>query len=192
MPRVSQVDPQSSDELLEIAAGVLRTRKANLVRGRVPALFGILFHRPDIAQAFSVLGNEVRHKGILSDRVRDLTILQVARLNRCAYLWHVHLDHALASGLERESLYRLDEPEAPHLDARDRAVLAYARAMTVDVVVQDAVYNEAARHFSEPEMVELSALVAFYNLNTRLLLAFGIENEAGRREVPLPFESRLR
>lgn len=192
MLRVSLVDLQSSDELQHIAAGVLKTRKANLVQGRVPALFGILFHRPQVAQAICVLGNELRHKGILSDRVRDLTILQVARLNRCAYLWHVHLDHALASGLERESLYRLDEPNPAQLDARDRAVLAYARAMTVDVVVPDTVYNEAARHFSEPEMVELNALVAFYNLSTRLLLAFNIDNEEGRPKVPLPFESPLR
>lgn len=38
----------------------------------------------------------------------------------------------------------------------------------------------------QPEMVELSALVAFYNLATRLLVAFGIEHEEGRSREPLP------
>lgn len=187
MPRFSEVDPDSSEELKAVAEHVFSTRKRNIVMGRIPSMFGMLFHRPQVAQAFSTLGNELRHKGLLSDRIRDLTILQVARLNRCAYLWHVHLDHALASGLDRDSLYRLDAPDPAHFGARDRAVLAYARAMTIDIAVPDAIFAEARRHFSEPELVELTAVIGFYNMNTRMLVAFGIDNEEGRPTVALPF-----
>ena len=190
MSRISEVDPNSSEELKAVADHVFSTRKRNIVMGKIPSMFGMMFHRPQVAQAFSTLGNELRHKGILSDRIRDLTILQVARLNRCAYLWHVHLDHALSSGLPRDSLYRLDDPDPAHLDARDRAVLAYARAMTVDVAVSDAIFAEVAKHFSEDELVELTAVVGFYNMNTRVLVAFGIENEEGRPTVKLPFGTK--
>ena len=191
MARFSTVDPNSSDELKAVAAHVLPTRKRNIVLGRIPLMFGMLFHRPQVAQAFSTLGNELRHRGILSDRVRDLTILQVARLNRCAYLWHVHLDHALSSGLDRDGLYQLDAPPQQHFDARDRAALAYARAMTVDIAVPDDVHAEAARHFSEAELIELAAVIGFYNMNTRMLVAFGIHNEEGRPTVALPFKADI-
>lgn len=187
MNRFTEIDADSSEEVRDVAAHVLRTRKENIVKAHIPSLFGILFHRPKIAEAFSILGNELRHNGLLSDRERDLVILQVSRLNRCEFLWHVHLERIVTSGRDRNSLYRLDDPDAAWFDARDQAVLAYARAMTVNVLVPDAIHAEARQHFSEVEMVELAALVGFYNLNTRLLVAFGIDCEDGRTKVPLPF-----
>ena len=187
MRRFTEIDPNSNEELQSIASHVLRTRKENIVKTNIPSLFGILFHRPKIAEAFSVLGNELRHNGLLSDRERDLVILQVSRLTRCEFLWHVHRERIVASGRDRNSLYRLEHPDLAWFDVRDLAVLAYAKAMTVDVVVPDAIHAATRQHFSEPEMVELAALTGFYNLNTRLLVAFGIDCEDGRTKVPLPF-----
>lgn len=106
MARLSEADWRSSAALKELAAEMLRTRKADIVGGRLPTLFGILLQRPRIAKALSALGEELRNNGILSDRIRELALLQVVRLNKCPLLWNVHLPHAFACGLKRESLYR--------------------------------------------------------------------------------------
>src|SRR5262249_16021353 len=60
---------------------------------------------------------------------------------------------------------------AANFSDRERAALALADIMTLDIDVPDAVYNEAARHFSARQMVELAVLIGSYNMNTRVLKA---------------------
>jgi alkylhydroperoxidase family enzyme len=64
---------------------------------------------------------------------------------------------------------------------RDRAVLAYTDAMTRDVAVPDAVFEEVRVHFDERELVELTVLIGTYNMHNRVMLALGIDLEAQTR-----------
>jgi len=56
-------------------------------------------------------------------------------------------------------------------------VLAYCESMTRDVQVPDAVFNGVRNHFSEKEIVELTATIAAYNLVSRFLEAIKIDHE---------------
>jgi alkylhydroperoxidase family enzyme len=56
-------------------------------------------------------------------------------------------------------------------------VLAYVDAMTRDVEVPDAVFREMRAHFRERAAVELTVLVAAYNMHTRVLRALDIDPE---------------
>ena len=60
---------------------------------------------------------------------------------------------------------------------RERASLAYADAMTRDVDVPDAVFDALPQHFSEREIVELTLLIATYNMSTRFMQALRIDPE---------------
>jgi alkylhydroperoxidase family enzyme len=60
---------------------------------------------------------------------------------------------------------------------KERAVLAYADAMTHDVSVPDAVFADIRRHFSERELVELTVLIGTYNMHNRVMQALAIDLE---------------
>jgi alkylhydroperoxidase family enzyme len=62
-------------------------------------------------------------------------------------------------------------------DERERAALELAEAMTFTPAnVSDAVFDEARRHFSEDELVELVASIAMENYRARFNRAFAIES----------------
>lgn len=77
-----------------------------------------------------------------------------------------------------EQIAALDGWEASdQFDARERAVLAYADAMTRDVTVPDNVFAGVRARFDEREAIELTATIAFYNLVSRFLVALGVDLE---------------
>lgn len=59
---------------------------------------------------------------------------------------------------------------------RERVALEYAEAMTLSGVgVSDALFARVRAHFSEPEIVELTAAVALENFRSKFNTALGIE-----------------
>jgi alkylhydroperoxidase family enzyme len=59
---------------------------------------------------------------------------------------------------------------------RERIALSYAEAMTVtDRTVSDELFARVRAHFSEPEIVELTAAVALENFRSKFNVALGIE-----------------
>jgi alkylhydroperoxidase family enzyme len=66
---------------------------------------------------------------------------------------------------------------SPAFDARDRAVLAYAEAMTRDIRVPEVVFQQVREMLTEREVVELTATIAGYNLVSRFLEAMAIDHE---------------
>jgi len=60
--------------------------------------------------------------------------------------------------------------------ASERAALAYAEAMTITgQKVTDELFAEVRRHFSEAQVVELTAAVALENFRSKFNVALGIE-----------------
>ena len=72
-----------------------------------------------------------------------------------------------------------DYGESPHFDARERAVLAWSEAMTLNTAKDDdEVWNELRRHFNEAEIVEISLASAMFNMINRLNDSFRTELES--------------
>ena len=67
----------------------------------------------------------------------------------------------------------------------DRLVLEYAEALThTPVEVPDELYARLAKHFSETQLVELTAAVAFENHRARMNNAFRIGSQSFASRVP--------
>ena len=63
-------------------------------------------------------------------------------------------------------------------DAREKAVLAWSEAMTLNTAKRDdAVWDGLARHFNEAEIVEVSLACAMFNMINRLNDSFRTELE---------------
>jgi alkylhydroperoxidase family enzyme len=65
-----------------------------------------------------------------------------------------------------------------HYAPAERAALAYAETMTITgQKVTDELFAEVRRHFSEAQVVELTAAVALENFRSKFNVALGIESQ---------------
>ena len=144
--------------------------------GRLLNLYRMLLHSPPVADGWLHLGTAVRYQAQLDGHSRELAICRVGQLTGARYEWEHHLPLARREGISNEQLDALSAWQASdRFDARERAVLAYADAMTRDVTVPDQVFEALSAYFDRREIVELTATVAFYNMVSRFLVALEID-----------------
>ena len=79
-PRVSRLDPAS-------ASGPLRAAFDNLIRqrGKVPNLFRVAGHRPDIAATLAAHLDAVMGPGEVPELLKELLSVRVSHINQCRY-----------------------------------------------------------------------------------------------------------
>jgi len=83
----------------------------------------------------------------------------------------------MQAGASQEKVKQVERAaDSPLYDERERAAIAYAEAMTVTGRrVSDELFARVRRHFSEAEVVELTAAVALENFRSKFNVALGIE-----------------
>jgi len=160
-----------------------------------------LLHNPSIADGWNTLLGAIRTKNSLPQRVTELAVCRVAVLNSASYEWHSHSPLALAGGVSAEGLQTvLSTPRLAQgksgksegeggLSEKEWAVLVYVDAMTRDVNVEDATFEEVRKWFSETESVELTATVAGYNCVSRFLVALNV-GECNGQEMKVPEQKK--
>jgi AhpD family alkylhydroperoxidase len=146
--------------------------------GRLLNLDKQLLHSPSVADGWNTHMGAIRSRTVLDGRLRELVILLVALLNRAPYEFAQHAPVARAEGMPQAQIDALARWRESNLfDGRERDVLAYAEAMTLTVQVAPPLFDAVRRHFSDRELVELTATVASYNMVSRFLEALQIEME---------------
>lgn len=146
-------------------------------RGKILNLYGMLLHSPPVAEGWLAFLTAIRQKCILSGRIRELVIMRIAVINGADYEFRAHAPFALDEGFSQAQIDALREGSAELFDDRERAALAYSESMTREVHVPDAVFDAVKIHFSERELVELTATIAAYNLVSRFLEALQVDHE---------------
>jgi alkylhydroperoxidase family enzyme len=174
MARVKLIQPE---ERPDQAALIEKIRKGR--RGTFINVYKTLMHNPDIASVWLDLVNAVRWKTDLDDRLREIVIIRVGYLNRCAYVVNQHVPElSVPSGLPKDESDALaDWQSSKFFTGRERAALAYTDAVTRDVDAPDTVFAELRKHFSEKQAVELTVLIGTYNMHTRVGQALQIDPE---------------
>lgn len=169
IPYADTADPA----IAELAERIRRERG-----GKVLNLYRMLLHSPPVALGWLNLFTAIRQQADLAGRYRELAILRIAVLNGADYEFSQHVPFALAEGLTQAQVDALKAGAEPQgLPEADRAVLAYADAMTREIRVPDDVFAAVRKHFLDRAIVELTATVAGYNLVSRFLEALRIDHE---------------
>ena len=146
--------------------------------GELLVLDRLLLHSTPVARGWNAYLGAIRGACLLDGAIRELAILLVARLNRAPYEFNQHEPVALREGAAPEQIAALDAwADSPRFSARERAVLAYAQAMTLDVQVAAPVFDALRPWFNEREIVELTATIAAYNMVSRFLEALDVRPE---------------
>jgi len=174
MARVTLIDENATPDIAALVAKIRGARG-----GQLHVFYRALLHTPGLASAWFDFNNAVRFQTGLDDRVRELVIMRVATLTGCAYVWRVHqAQYAGPAGVTPQQVEALrDWRRSGLFGAAESALLAYTDAMTRDVTVADDVFEPLRKHYSERDVVEITVLVAAYNMHTRLLKALDIDPE---------------
>ena len=83
----------------------------------------------------------------------------------------------MQAGADEDKIRAVEEAATnPLFDEAERAALAFAEAMTITGRrVDDALFARVRAHFTEAQVVELSAAVALENFRSKFNTALGIE-----------------
>jgi alkylhydroperoxidase family enzyme len=149
--------------------------------GQLTPLDAALLHSPEFADGWNSLLGAVRERSTLPPDIRELVILRVAELNLAPYEWAAHEPVARKAGLTDRQLTALrseDGAAAGVFTGAQLAALRYADAMTREVIVAEAVFQPLRDHFSERQVLELTATVAAYNMVSRVLVALRISGDS--------------
>jgi 4-carboxymuconolactone decarboxylase len=178
MARVSYVDDKTNPELAGLAGRIRGARRGNLIN-----IYRLLLHSPALAESWLGHNNAVRWRTELDGRLREIVFIRVAHLNGATYVVKQHVPElALGEGLTIPECDALaDWRPSAHFDARERAALAYADAMTRDIAVPDDVFEPLRSDFSERQILELTVLIGTYNMQTRVFRALNIDPEPHHR-----------
>jgi len=123
-------------------------------------------------------------KSGLNPRLLALVKTRASQINGCAYCLHMHSEEALQHGEKQERLLLLDAwYESALYSPQERAALAWTESLTriADTHAPDEVYDDVRRHFSEPELINLSIAIAMINAWNRLAIGFRAEHPADRK-----------
>jgi len=152
--------------------------------GKEVAHVGIIARTPGMLFPLAMTSQLVSGKCQVDPRTRSLATELAAHLNGCTWCMDFGRMAALRQGVPAEKLDALAEhATSPLFTPAERAALGLAEAITRDVHVDDDVWAEARRHFSERELIELVVAVAMETFYNRVNSALGIESQ-GFCELP--------
>ncbi|MEV6157356.1 carboxymuconolactone decarboxylase family protein [Nonomuraea sp. NPDC052129] len=138
-------------------------------------IFRMLAHAESCVLPQVRLGTAILSSLDLGHRRRELLILLVARIEGGTYEWRQHVPIALGVGVPQAQIDAIEQANLADnafddeaFDNAERALLAFGKQVIEAVRVEDSVFTEVRRHFSEREIVEAILAIGFYMTMARL------------------------
>lgn len=138
-------------------------------RGGVFGPFVPLLHAPALAEPVGALGEVLRFRGTLPDRVRELLICAVARHTHNQFEWQLHAPLARRAGVAPAVIAALRDGARPDatrdgLADDESAALDLAQALMHQHGASDATHARAVAIFGNAGAVEIATLVGYFTL----------------------------
>lgn len=142
-------------------------------------LMRIFAHCPDQAKGLALFGGSLKMGRTLPERLIELVRLRVAFHNQCRSCMAIRYTDALSDGVTEDLVCSLEKPaEADNLTEAEKAAIDYGeRFATNHLSIDDAVYDNLRKHFSEEQIVELGMTVAFFVGFGRLAATWAMTEE---------------
>ncbi|WP_328308394.1 carboxymuconolactone decarboxylase family protein [Actinomycetospora sp. NBC_00405] len=192
MSRIPLVPDRDAGILGRLAYAYARRRF-----GEVPEPFRALRHHPGLFRT-SAIAESLAEKAatVLPARFRDLAVYRTATQVGCS--WCVDFGEMLwlRQGLDGDHLRRAaadGAPDDPGFNDDERAILAYADAMTAQPpTVTDAQVADLDTRLGHAGLVELTYLIAVENQRARMNLALGLHAQGFAASCEVPATSPVR
>jgi alkylhydroperoxidase family enzyme len=120
---------------------------------------------PDVGAPLQEIGSAIRYKTAFSGRVREIAILELARIRKSDFEWYAHERVGKAAGLTDTELDALASgAPAPTFDAQETLVRELVGTILVARDLDDATFERAVTALGEPLLNDLITLVGYYDL----------------------------
>jgi AhpD family alkylhydroperoxidase len=172
MPRYLPVQIDSANDTVKPVYAEVHRRF-----GLVPNFIKTLAHSDRIlkpvADAYLSLTGETG----LSEKLTQLIILKVGRLDKCQYVIDRHTPLASGAGLNDEQLQAIDdygETDAFSFYEKEALRLVELIRSTPDEITPEF-WTQLDNHYTSDQVVEMIALIGFQGMLNRLILSLQIE-----------------
>jgi alkylhydroperoxidase family enzyme len=147
------------------------------------ALFRTVAHNPRVLSRWR--GGSLLDRGSISLRGREIVILRTTARLGAEYEWGVHVAYfaakaALGEGERAATVHGGTEAWS----GAEATLVRIVDALVDDATLGDALWAEAAAHFSPAQLVEILSLVGFYHLVSFVVNATGVAREPGTPGFP--------
>lgn len=170
LPDLSQpLDPDAQEAYDELVSS----------RGALHGPYKCLLHDPELARRVGRLGSLFRFEGeALPGDVRELVILTVARRTRSGFEWAMHAPIALKEGIGGDVIESIRTGKGPAVLSPLQADALEAAGHVLDGrSIPEGLQEALIARLGVKGLVELVALVGFYQMIAEIIAAF---------DVPLP------
>lgn len=144
----------------------------SLRRGHIPMPYRAALHNPELADKWQQIGELLRYRTSLPQRLSELAVLLVAHHHGCQYMWDAHQPVALKAGVNSDAVEAIKAGRRPQLAAADeQAVYDYCAELLETKFVADATHDRACSIVGVTGLVELTALLGYYVMVAMMLNA---------------------
>jgi len=150
-----------------------KTMVGNLMggeRGGLGGPFNVLLRSPEMGDMAQKLGAQLRFHSTLPPKLRELAIIITARYWSAQYEWYAHRRFALEVGVTpaiADAIAAGKRP--PSLEPDEEIVYNFCNELLNTKQVSDATFKAAIDKFGERTVVEMTALVGYYNFVSLIL-----------------------
>ena len=158
MPRIKKLELDEWDnDLREMTAADSGTA---LEQG----IMRMFAHTPEISKGLVAFGGAIKSHRSLPDRLVELVRLRVAFHNQCRSCMAIRYQDGVDAGIDEDLVCSLEKPqEADDLSDAEKAAIEYGELFATNhLAIDDSVYENLRKFFSEAEVVELSITVAWF------------------------------
>lgn len=121
-------------------------------------------HKPEISKGLVAFAGAIKTHRSLPDRLVELVRLRIAFHNQCRSCMAIRYQDGVEAGIDENLVCSLEKPqEAENLSDAEKAAIHYGELFATNhLAIDDAVYDNLRKYFSEEEIVELSITVAWF------------------------------
>ena len=121
-------------------------------------------HTPELAKGLMSFSGALKVHRTLPEKLVELVRLRVAFFNQCRSCMAIRYTDALNDGLTEDLVCSLEKPaEAPDLTDAEKAAIRFGELMATDhLQADDEIYEELKKYYTQPEIMELGMVVAFF------------------------------
>jgi 4-carboxymuconolactone decarboxylase len=139
-------------------------------RGGLGGPFNVLLRSPEMGDLAQKLGAQLRFSSTIPGNLRELAILITARYWNAQYEWYSHRRFAIEEGVSPATADAIASGKRPRsLQPDEEIVYRFCTQLLNEKKVNDATFHVAIDKFGERTVVELTALVGFYNFVSLIL-----------------------
>ena len=159
--RMPPIPEEKYTEAQKKAAGeFLATRKTPVFGPFVP-----LIRSPEMMLRAAQMGDYLRYKSSIGQKLSEFTILIMAREWTQDYEWYVHHPLALKAGVKPEIAEAIFEGRRPQgMSEDEETVYDFVTELNHTKRVSDATYNRAVKLAGEQGVIDITGLQGYYAL----------------------------